>query len=61
MSEKIDLEIRELSVEFNKKILEFEKKHNNKWKVYVTLPIMSILPPEDFIDQTKFKLSLVYS
>lgn len=61
MSDNIDLEIKELSIDFNNKILEFEKKYDNKWKVYVVLPQMSILSKSEFEKEPKFKLTLVYS
>lgn len=60
MSEQIDLEIKELSVELNNKILQFEKKFGNKWEVNVVLPQMSMLPKDDFSNEPKFKLILVY-
>ena len=60
MSDEIDLEIKELSIELNNKVLKFEKKYNNKWKVYVVIPQMSKLPIDDFKDEPKFKLTLVY-
>jgi hypothetical protein len=57
---KQEIEIKELSIDFNKRIKEIEKKYNNEFKVMAVIPQWTKIPKEEFVGEEVVKLILVF-
>ena len=57
---KQEMEIKELSIDFNKRIKEIENKYNNEFKVMAVIPQWTKIPKEEFVGEEIVKLTLVF-
>ena len=56
----IDTEIKEISIDLNKRIKDIEEKYNNKFKVVAVIPQWTKIPKEEFVGEEIVKLILVF-